>query len=56
MNYMEELQEAYEKNLLIPVIGSGLSAPFGLPTWRDLIINIADEYSIRDCIKCQIMS
>ena len=27
MNYMEELQEAYEKNLLIPVIGSGLSAP-----------------------------
>lgn len=56
MNYMEELQEAYEKNLLIPVIGSGLSVPFGLPTWGDLIINIADEYSIRDCIKCQIMS
>lgn len=36
-----KLQDIYSRTLLIPVIGSGLSVPFGLPDWRSLIENAA---------------
>ena len=45
---LSELQEAYMNNLLIPVIGSGLSIPFHLPDWKTLIIEAADQFSIAD--------
>ena len=41
-----DLQELYSKGLLIPVIGSGLSMPFGLPDWKKLILNAADFFKL----------
>lgn len=41
MNVLQELQEAYLNNQLIPVVGSGLSVPFHMPTWNQLIQNAA---------------
>ncbi len=39
-----DLQELYSKGLLIPVIGSGLSMPFGLPDWKKLILDAAEFF------------
>ena len=55
LHYLGELQEAYMNNLLMPVIGSGLSIPFHLPDWKTLIIETADQFSIADDDK-QVMN
>lgn len=47
MNVLTELQDAYLNNQLIPVLGSGLSIPFRLPSWGQLI-QMAAERFIKD--------
>ncbi len=41
-----ELQDAYLNNELIPVIGSGISLPFGLPDWKTLLLEAAEYFEI----------
>lgn len=43
---IENLQDSYSRALLIPVIGSGLSVPFGLPDWKTLIKTIAERNTL----------
>ena len=45
---MEFGAEAYMNNLLIPVIGCGLSVPFHLPDWKTLIVEAADMFDLTD--------
>lgn len=40
---LQEIKKHYEEGRLIPFIGSGFSAPLGLPTWDDLIESIAEK-------------
>ncbi|PGZ57861.1 SIR2 family protein [Bacillus cereus] len=42
---LEQLKEAYHEKKLVPFIGAGLSVPFNIPTWEDLIRDITDEYA-----------
>lgn len=55
LTYLSELQEAYMSNLLIPVIGCGLSVPFQLPDWKTLIVEAADMFDLTDTDR-QIMN
>ena len=48
MDNIQILQECYSRVTLIPVVGSGLSIPMGLPSWRELIEKSADYFSISD--------
>lgn len=41
--FLSILSKAYRERTLIPFIGAGLSIPFKIPNWRELIIDIADE-------------
>lgn len=42
---LKELCVAYSQNKIVPFIGAGLSVPFAIPSWWDLIQNISKEYS-----------
>lgn len=42
-NDIKKLRELYQKRLLVPFIGAGLSAPFKIPTWERLIRGLSDE-------------
>lgn len=42
------LNKDYLQGKIVPFIGAGLSAPFKVPTWRGLIENIADKYTVLD--------
>lgn len=42
---LKQLKEAYHENKVVPFIGAGLSVPFNIPTWGDLIRDITDEYA-----------
>ncbi|QWH42846.1 hypothetical protein [Bacillus mycoides] len=42
---LEQLKEAYHENKIVPFIGAGISVPFNIPTWGDLIRDITDEYA-----------
>jgi len=42
---LKELREAYNNNKVVPFIGAGLSTPFNVPTWGELIIEITEEYA-----------
>lgn len=46
MDNIQILQESYSRITLIPVIGSGISVPYGLPDWKTLIENAADFFKI----------
>ena len=46
LDNLQILQECYSRNTLIPVIGSGISVPFGLPDWRTLIEKAAEHFSV----------
>lgn len=48
MNHIQKLQESYSRVTLIPVVGSGLSVPFGLPDWRTLIELAGAHFSLSD--------
>ena len=43
---INRLQDIYSRKLLIPVIGSGLSVPFGIPDWGTLIKALAVDHSL----------
>lgn len=45
---IENLQDSYSRALLIPVIGSGISVPFGLPDWKTLIKTIAERNNLQE--------
>lgn len=41
---LEKLRSAYNENKLVPFIGAGLAIPFKIPSWGNLIKDIADTY------------
>ncbi|MGQ4668700.1 SIR2 family protein [Metabacillus halosaccharovorans] len=43
---IEKLRKDYHAGKVVPFIGAGLSIPFKVPNWGDLIRNIAAKYSI----------
>lgn len=45
---IEALQDKYNKGKLVPVLGAGLSRPFGLPDWGDLLIEVAKQFGLKD--------
>ncbi len=42
---LNNLREAYKKDKIVPFVGAGLSIPFSIPSWGDLIQSICDTYS-----------
>lgn len=46
--YIAELQDAYLKDHLIPVVGSGISVPLELPDWRTLLEAAAVQFALSD--------
>lgn len=44
-NYKNQLQIAHQNHMLVPFVGSGLSAPFRIPTWNELLQDLFEEYS-----------
>ena len=44
-NYKEQLQIAYRNHTLVPFVGSGLSAPFQMPKWSELLKELILEYN-----------
>ena len=44
-NYKQLLQIAYRNHMFVPFVGSGLSASFGMPKWKELLPVLAEEYS-----------
>lgn len=43
---LESLRKDYQNDKVVPFIGAGLSAPFNIPTWKDLINNITQKYAV----------
>lgn len=43
-NYKHQLQIAYRNHMLVPFVGSGLSAPLGVPKWKELLRELLGEY------------
>ncbi|NID09532.1 SIR2 family protein [Fibrivirga algicola] len=47
LKYLNDLKEAYKERRLVLFLGAGVSLPYGIPTWKDLVTNIlinrADE-------------
>lgn len=39
------LKQAYDEDKIVPFIGAGLSIPFEIPSWNDLIKEICATYS-----------
>ncbi|ARK29051.1 SIR2 family NAD-dependent protein deacylase [Halalkalibacter krulwichiae] len=44
--HIEELRKEYHDGNIVPFIGAGLSIPFNVPSWGELIEAIAQKYSI----------
>lgn len=42
---LNNLREAYKQDKIVPFVGAGLSIPFSIPSWGDLIQSICDTYS-----------
>lgn len=42
--HKQKLKKAYNEKRLIPFIGAGLSAPFKIPTWGELLEIVASRY------------
>lgn len=49
--FLEDLRQDYHKGMLVPFIGAGLSAPFGVPTWGDMIRSLTEKYAEEDFVK-----
>ena len=45
---LRKLQEIYKRGDVVPFIGAGLSVPFNIPNWSNLIRKISDEYMTDD--------
>ncbi|GMA63742.1 hypothetical protein NZD89_00290 [Alicyclobacillus fastidiosus] len=54
--YLEELREDYHNDKVVPFIGAGLSVPFNVPTWKQLIEEITLKYAVgkREYIKSAV--
>ncbi|MUG46967.1 SIR2 family protein [Paenibacillus woosongensis] len=46
--HLEDLCKDYSDNKIVPFIGAGLSIPFNVPDWSNLIRSIADKYAVDD--------
>ncbi len=46
--FINELKDIYEDGYLVPFIGAGLSIPFSVPDWGNLIRNCAIEMGIKE--------
>lgn len=46
--HLEDLCKDYLENKIVPFIGAGLSVPFNVPDWGDLIRDVADKYAVDD--------
>lgn len=44
--HIDELRKDYHNNKVIPFIGAGLSVPFKVPDWGDLIRNLTAKYAV----------
>lgn len=42
---LSNLREVYKQDKIVPFVGAGLSIPFSIPSWGDLIQSICDTYS-----------
>lgn len=49
--FLEKLRQDYQNGLIVPFIGSGLSAPFGIPTWGDMIRSLTEKYADKEFVK-----
>lgn len=43
--HLSKLNRAYRKSQLVPFVGAGLSAPFGMPGWGTLIHDICNDFN-----------
>lgn len=48
---IDELQGAYLSDKLIPVVGAGVSLPFKLPDWNELLMICAEKHNLADNLK-----
>ncbi|SFE82366.1 SIR2-like domain-containing protein [Paenibacillus algorifonticola] len=46
--HLDDLKHDYLNNQLVPFIGAGLSIPFNIPDWKDLIRLLAEKYAVGD--------
>lgn len=44
-SYRRELRKAWQERRLVPYLGAGVSAPYGLPQWTDLVMRILIDES-----------
>ena len=44
--YLENLKKDYQNDKVVPFIGAGLSVPFKVPTWGDLINDITLKHAV----------
>ncbi|MGC4055118.1 MAG: SIR2 family protein [Paludibaculum sp.] len=44
-SYRRELRQAWKERRLVPYLGAGVSAPYGLPQWTDLVMRILIDES-----------
>ncbi|MGJ5816540.1 SIR2 family protein [Paludibaculum fermentans] len=44
-SYRRELRKAWSERRLVPYLGAGVSAPYGLPQWTDLVMRILIDES-----------
>lgn len=43
MAIIDELKQEYSNGNLVPFIGAGFSAPFKIPTWKELILQLTEK-------------
>ncbi|MBN1468066.1 MAG: SIR2 family protein [Fusobacteriaceae bacterium] len=59
-NNLKEIKKIYKKNKLIPFLGAGLSTPYKLPNWNELLKKLNEEFvsdeNIRKIIELEINS
>lgn len=46
--YLDDLCKDYNEDKIVPFIGAGLSIPFNVPDWGNLIREIAGKYAVGD--------
>ncbi|EHB65986.1 ABC-three component system protein [Paenibacillus lactis] len=44
--YLDDLCKDYRENKIVPFIGAGLSVPFNVPDWGNLIRDIANKHAV----------
>ena len=40
---IKKMRKIYSNNRLIPFIGAGMSRPFNIPSWKELLIQLCEE-------------